>query len=291
METRCGNVVLLGEPNVGKSSIVNAVVGEAVSIVTDLAGTTRTQIRGVKTVGNAQIIFLDTPGMVGAKRNLLDKSLSKSISGAVADADIILYVLDATDIKAEHIQKIKNYSDQRKPLIVAVNKVDRVKMENLYPKLADLNKLSFVEAIVPLSAKSMFNIDVLESELVKHLPHGEFQFETDDYTDQPMRAMATEIIRGELVKRLHAELPHGIAVRIATWNEQSRSLAIHAEIICDKPSHKPIIIGKKGSVLKEVGIAARIALEELTQKHVRLTTHVLVRESWREKKALVDELV
>ena len=289
-EFRTGRVALLGEPNTGKSSIVNAIVGEDVSIVSDKAGTTRDEIIGIKTGTNHQIIFLDTPGML-KKQNLLDKAMAKAISNAVASADLILYVLDAMDIKDEHIVKITNLRDKH-PIIVAVNKVDRSSHQKLYPKLGQLNERvgKFARAIIPCSAKSGFNMDVLEREIALHLPTGQPQFDEDDYTTQPMRKMAEEIIREQLLHALYNELPHGIAVKVIEWRETSKQIEIKAEIYCNNARHKPMIIGKKGSVLKAVGIASRAKLEDLTQKHVRLLTHVLVREGWKDKKDFVDAL-
>jgi len=289
MKFKTGNVVLIGEPNVGKSSIVNKIVGEQVSVVTDIPGTTREQIKGIKTGDDYQIIFLDTPGMHKAKTSL-DKFMSKSISHAMRDADVVLYVLDATDIKDEYIQKIRNYDKTDKPMILVINKTDRSNMQKLYPKLAELNALEFVKAIIPTSCKDGENIAILEAEIVKHLPEGEPQFEKDDFTTSETRKMAEEIIRGELLKMLQRELPHGIAVKIIEWKQQKREVEIKAEIYCVKPSHKPMIIGKKGAVLKQVGINARKQIEELTGMHVKLYTHVLVREGWKDKKDMLDKL-
>lgn len=284
-----GHVVLIGEPNVGKSSIVNKIVGEQVSIVTDIPGTTREQIRGIKNGRDYQIIFLDTPGMHKSKTTL-DKFMSKNISFSVKEADVILYILDATDIRDEYIQKIKNYQDAEKPLILVVNKTDRIKMQNLYPKLAELNDLGFVKAIIPTSCTKGDNIDVLEQEIVKYLPEGEPVYDKEFFTTQATRKMAEEIIRGELLKVLRQDLPHGIAVKIVEWKEVRKELDIKAEIYCTKPSHKPMIIGKKGAVLKTIGTSARTQIQELTGKHVRLYTHVLVREDWKNKGDMLDKL-
>lgn len=280
---KCGSVVFIGEPNVGKSSLLNALVGEAVSIVTDMPGTTREQIRGVLNGDGFQIIFLDTPGM-GKARTDLDRFMNKNISLAHAEADVICYVLDAVDFK--NIEKIKNFS---KPVIVAVNKTDKTSFEKLYPKLQLLNDNKAV-AIIPVSAKTRFNLDVLVSEIIKLLPEGKKQFADDEYTDQATRKMCTEIIRGELIKRLQREVPHGLAVDITQWKETEKELEICADIIVSKQSHKPIVIGKRGVMLKDVGTAARKQIEELTAKHVRLNTHVLVREGWKDKGDVLDKL-
>jgi len=278
--TKCGRVVLIGEPNVGKSSIVNAIVGEQVSIVANQRGTTRGAIRGIKTTSDYQVIFLDTPGM-HASHNQLHKYSQKSISHALAEADVILYVLD--DIKIEYIKKIQNYKTKAIPVVIAINKTDKTTIQKLYPKLGKLNELEFVREIIPVSAKTGFNLDVLESKLVQMLPVGEIEFSEDDFTDQSIKKIAEEIIRGELTKLLQREIPHGLAVKIADWKEGRREVEIHAEIYCDKPSHKPIIIGKKGTVLKQVGINSRDEIRRVTGKHTKLFTRVLVREDWRNK--------
>jgi len=282
-QMKCGRVVFIGEPNVGKSSLLNALVGESVSIVTDMPGTTREEIRGVLNGNGYQIVFLDTPGMGKAKSDL-DRFMNKSISAAHGAADVICYVLDAMNF--QNIEKIGNFS---KPVVVAVNKTDRTTFEKLYPKLQQLAG-SKAAAIVPTSAKSGFNLDVLVAEIVKLLPAGEAQFNEDEYTDQSLRKMCAEIVRGELIKRLAKDVPHGLAVTIAEWKETGKDLEIKAEIYVGKPSHKPIVIGKKGAMLKDVGIAARKQIEELTGKHVRLKTHVLVREGWKDKAGILTEL-
>lgn len=294
---KCGKVVFIGEPNVGKSSLLNALVGESVSIVTDMPGTTREEIRGVLnsnddickrmdiiTREEFQIIFLDTPGMGKGKKSDLDHFMNKCISMAHATADVICYVLDATDF--QNIERIGNFA---KPVVVAVNKTDRTNFEKLYPKLQLLGNLK-AAAIIPVSAKSGFNLNVLVAEIVKLLPVGKKEYKEDEYTDQSLRKMCAEIIRGELIKKLSKDVPHGLAVTIIEWKENGKELEIKAEIIVAKSSHKPIVIGKKGAMLKDVGIASRKQIEELTEKHVRLSTHVIVREGWKDKEGVLNEL-
>jgi len=278
-----GRVVFIGEANVGKSSLLNALVGEHVSIVTDMPGTTREEVRGVLNGEGFQIVFLDTPGM-GKSKTDLDRFMNKSISAAHAAADVIVYVIDAEDFRG--CKKIGNFS---KPVIIAVNKTDKTTFEKLYPKLKLLDA-GTVAAIVPVSAKTGDNLDVLVAEIVKKIPEGEKQFEVDEYTDQPMRKMCAEIIRGELIKRLHKEVPHGLAVNIAKWQEGGRKVEISAQITVSKQNHKPIVIGSRGALLKEVGIASRKKIEALTEKHVRLETHVVVCEDWKNKRRALDEL-
>ncbi|MCL2846101.1 MAG: GTPase Era [Firmicutes bacterium] len=290
MAYKTGRVILLGEANVGKSSIVNKIVGEDVAITADTPGTTREEIRGIKTTDTYQIIFQDVPGMQ-EKRNELDRMMQKSIGTALANTDVILYVLDATDFRDEHVAKVRNYAKKDKPIILLVNKADRTTMNRLYPKIAPLNELEFVRAIIPTSAKTGMNMDVIESEIVKHLPVGEAMFADDDFTDQSTRRMAEEIIRGAVMTHTRAELPHSVAVKITKWREEKREVEIHAEIYCVKASHKPIIIGKRGQMLKLIGTDAREKIRQLTGKHTRLFTHVLVREDWKNKKSLIEDFV
>ena len=283
---KCGTVALIGEPNTGKSSLVNALVGEPVSIVSDRAGTTRERIRGVLNGDGFQIVFLDTPGML-KQNDGLGKFMRKSISHAVAEADVLIYVLDAADIRGAH--KIAHYQGKQ-PLIIAVNKTDLTNFEKLYPALGELNKLTFVKAIVPISVKTRANLSTLVAEIVKTLPGGKPMFADDDFTDQSVKKMCEEIFRGELLNALRAEVPHGVAVRAAQFTETARQVDINIEILCAKPTHKPIIIGKNGAVLKAAGIAARRQIEKLLGKHANIKSHVLVRENWRDSKTLLDEL-
>ena len=280
----------MGEPNVGKSSLINALVKEQVSVVTQTPGTTREQIRGILTGNGYQIVFLDTPGM-NSSDDTLGKFMRKSISAAVAGSDVIVYVVDATEPGfAGQIQKIRNYEGKSTPVIVAVSKTDKTTLEKLYPKLGAMNTLGYVKAIVPVSAVTGFNLNILVDEVVKVLPVGTKRFDKDFFTDQSVRKMCGEILRGELFKLLRAEVPHGVAVNITEWVEKPDGVDINADILCQKESHKPIIIGKGGAMLKAAGVEARKAMEELLGKHVRLNTNVLVREKWRDKKEMVEEL-
>lgn len=295
-----GRAVLIGEPNVGKSSLVNKIVGEHVSIVTDIPGTTREEILGIKNgpldpgtnLPLYRIIFLDTPGM-HKTRTGLDKYMNKSISHALASADVILYVLDSTDMRSEYLEKVKNYENVGKPLILVINKTDLVNYQLLYPKLAELGSLSFVRAIVPTSCKKGFNLDILENEIVKYMPNAVETVEEifpDEYTNQTVRKMSEEIIRAAIIARMQREIPHGIAVTITKWAEEKREIEIHAEIYCERESHKPIIIGKGGKVLKEAGTEARKQIQKITGRHIRLFTRVLVRPDWRNKQSILEAL-
>jgi len=295
-------VVLLGEPNVGKSSLLNALIEEPVSIVTDMPGTTRDQIRGFiyspserrggATGDGVGLEIIDTPGM-HKSGHTLGRHMRKSISAAVADADIIVYVLDATNFIDQDIVKISNYCNKQ-PIIVAVNKTDKSSVEKLYPKLEQLNKLDFVKEIIPVSAKTGFNIDVLSSSIHgiasanEAIPRQELG--SDSFTNQSIRQMSAEIIRKHLIQNLRSEIPHGVAVLITKFSESDKATEIHADIICEKPSHKPIIIGKGGATLKKIGTQARTEIEKLLDTHVQLFTHVIVRPDWKNSKEILGKL-
>lgn len=286
---KSGKVVLIGEPNVGKSSIVNAIVGEDVSIVTNIAGTTREEIRGIKTTDKYQIIFLDTPGMHKA-HNQLQKFMSRSISHALSGADLIVYVIDSTDFKDAYIKKLSNYENAGIPVIVVINKTDKTTFEKMYPRLDALGKLSFVKSIIPTSVKNGFNIDVLEGEIAKYLPYGIAMHDEENYTTQTTKKMSEEIIRKSLLELTKREIPHSVAVKITKFDEGKKEIEIHADIFCDRESQKPIIIGKRGELLKRVGETARKEIQALTGKHIKIFTHVIVREGWRDKKSILDDL-
>jgi len=280
-------IAVIGAPNVGKSSIVNAIVGENVGIVTDLAGTTRDLIRGF--AKNFEII--DTPGMLKSD-DLLSRHMRKSISAGVRDADLILYVMDATRIDDRDIEKIGNYRDKI-PVVVAVNKSDKTTHAKFFPGLERLKPLDFVHAIVPCSAKTGFNIDVLESELGRALKNkGEAidQADPDDFTDQSVKKMAGEIIRASIIQNMYDEIPHGVAVLITKFIESAKVIEIHADIICEKQSHKPMIIGKRGENIKKIGIQSRVEIAKLVDCDVRLFTHVIVRPGWKNDKELLNRI-
>ncbi|MDR0462113.1 MAG: GTPase Era [Christensenellaceae bacterium] len=278
-------VALIGAPNVGKSSLLNALVGEKTSIVTGLAGTTRDQIRGF--VDNLEIS--DTPGIMQGDR-VLEKHMRKSISNAVQSADIIVYVVDAGLIDFSDLQKITNYQSKQIPIIVAVNKIDKTPRVILLAGLEKLAKLYFVSAVVPVSAKTGAQIGTLLDEIKKACPQGtpSESLADDTYTDQTVRQMSAEIIRESIIKNTRDEIPHGVAVIITQFTESSKSTEIHADIVCEKQSHKPIIIGHGGAMLKKIGIQARIEIEKLTGTSAKLYTHVIVRPDWKDDKDLLS---
>jgi GTP-binding protein Era len=277
---KCGCVALLGEPNAGKSSLVNALVGCKVTITAPMAGTTRDAIRGILNTKQSQIIFVDTPGMQRAT-NLLEHKMNRVISGAVKSADVICFVLDVTHVSPKALTKLANYQDFGVPVIVAVSKIDSVQPAKLFQVLDQLKKYQFVKEFIPVSSVKKIGLDTLINCFEKYLPEGTPIYDDTMYTDSSERTMAAEAIRESIINQLRDEVPTGVKVVITKFETENRTINIDADIVCDKPNHKRIIIGKQGKLIHSIGINARQKLEKLLGQHVVLHTYVIVREGWR----------
>lgn len=288
MKHKCGTVALLGEPNAGKSSLVNALVGCQVAITAPVAGTTRDAIRGILNTNQSQIIFIDTPGMQKAT-NLLEHKMNRMISGAVKTADVICFVLDVNRVSKKTLNKLANYQDFGVPVIVVISKIDSTTQIKLFQLLDQLKTFSFVKEFVPLSAHKKIGLKTLVECLEKYLPEGEAIYDDALYTDTSTRAMAAETIREAIINQLHDEIPTGVKVVITKYETEGRTVKIDADIICDKPNHKKIIIGNRGKLIRAIGIKARQNLEKLLGQHVMLKTYVLVREGWRDQATMLQD--
>ncbi|MCM1403935.1 MAG: GTPase Era [Prevotella sp.] len=285
---KCGTVALLGEPNTGKSSLVNALVGCQVAITAPMAGTTRDAIRGILNTAQAQIIIIDTPGMQRAT-NLLEHKMNRMISGAVKTADVICFVLDVNHVTPKNLTKLANYEDFGVPVIVVVSKIDSVPQVKLFQILEQLKGYQFVKEFIPISAHKKIGLKTLVDCLEKYLPEGDAIYDDSMYTDSTERNMATEAIREAIINKLHDEVPTGIKVVITKFEIVQRTVNIDANIICDKPNHKKIVIGNQGRLIRSIGIDARQKLEKLLGQHVMLRTYVLVREGWRDQTTWVQD--
>ena len=279
---KCGSVALLGEPNAGKSSLVNALVGCKVAITAPMAGTTREAIRGILNTKQSQIIFVDTPGMQRVT-NLLEQKMNRVISGAVKTADVICFVLDVKHITEKTLNKLANYEEFGVPVIVVVSKIDTVQPAKLFQVLDQLKKYTFVKEFVPVSALKKIGIETLIECLEKYIPEGEPIYDDSLYTDSNERTMAAEIIREAIINQLRDEVPTGIKVVITKYEIENRTINIDADIVCDKQNHKKIIIGNQGNLIRSIGVTARQRLEKLLGQHVMLHTFVIVREGWRDQ--------
>ncbi len=288
-----GAVAIIGKPNAGKSTFVNNAVGEKVSIVSWKPQTTRNEILGIYTDSEAQIVFIDTPGL-HAPKNTLGKYMMKNVTSALDDCDMVLYVVDAEKgLKDDDIKNIERYLSIPKDTIVAVNKIDRVEKIKVAEIFARLGELKDVKAFVPMSALRGKNVKVVLDEIKKLLPLGEKVFEDDDYTTSNMRFMAAEIIREKALRLLGEEIPYGIGVNINKYeyrDNRGTLVDIDADVVVEKNNHKSIVLGKGGSMIKKMSTYARQDLEKIIGAKVFLTLWVRVKENWRDNQLVLNDL-
>ena len=288
MGLKSGFVSVVGKANAGKSTLINTLVGEKVAIVSPKPQTTRNKILGILNEEDYQIIFIDTPGMHKAK-NKLDDIMDKRIGESLDGVDVLVIVLDGSKkIRPDDIEFVKKHD--KKNTILVISKIYDTTMNKLYPQLAVFNELQNIQDIIPLSSFNGKNIDILLEKIKEKLPEGERYFDEDAYTDKSIKFMVSEIIREKMLWKLNDEIPHGVAVEIISYKEKKEVAVISANIICEKPSHKQIIIGAKGSMLKEIGTKSRLEIEKLIGKRVSLDLFVKVREDWRENSSFVNNL-
>jgi GTPase len=286
---KSGFVTIIGKPNVGKSTLLNSLIGEKVSIVSPKPQTTRNNITGILNAKDYQVVFLDTPGLLKPK-NKLDEYMHQSINTALEGIDIIIYMLDATKpFRDDELEVIKRYAKIAGKLILVVNKTDETNFEALYPKLDKLNKLQGIAEIIPISAMKGKNTDVLLENILKLLPEGVKYYPDDIHTDKSERFIVAEIIREKALWHLQEEIPHGIAVEIEQFAEKEKIIQIDALIICEKASHKNIIIGKGGAMLKLIGKNARLDIQNLLKAKVYLNLFVKVKDKWRNNDSQISD--
>lgn len=287
---KSGFVAILGLPNVGKSTLLNAILKEKVSIVSPKPQTTRNKILGILNEEDTQIVFIDTPGIHNA-HNKLDEYMNKAINVAKDDVDVVLFVIDGTKKIGDNvIDTLNKYTKGIDNVILVVNKIDDTTYEKLYPELSKCNSLDNVKDIVPISAKKGKNLDELKRVIKSYLKDDVKYFDDDIYTDQSIKFLCAEIIREKALWLLQDELPHGIAIEIASFKDNENLCEIDADIIIEKSSHKQIIIGKGGAMLKNIGIKSRQDMEKLVGKKVMLRLFVKVREDWRSKSSTIKSL-
>ena len=279
---RSGFIAILGRPNVGKSSIMNRIVGEKVAIVSNHPQTTRNKLLGVATGKDWQIVFVDTPGL-HKPRTKLGEYMMKSASDAREGVDAVLAVVDGQKIGGGDRAVLADIQNMKCPKFLAINKIDVVTPEKLMPQLAELDVQAF-DQVFSVSARTGENIDVLTRKLIEAMPEGPKYFPDDMITDQPERVMCAEIIREKALRNLRDEIPHGVGVEMMQIKKVSNNLTeIHADIYCERPSHKSIIIGKQGAMLSKIGTEARADIEHLMGTKVMLKLWVKVRENWRNR--------
>jgi GTP-binding protein Era len=279
---RTGFVSIVGRPNAGKSTLLNALVGEKVAITARQAQTTRTSIQGVVTRPEAQIVFIDTPG-IHKSDNLFNKRMMATVRGALDGRDVVLFVADATKPVSEKDEQAVAVLREATNAVLVLNKIDRLDDKRLLLPLTEwfMNLHSFAE-VVPVSAAKGAGVDELLRTIVKYLPEGQRVFAEDYMTDQPMRFLAGEIIREKILRAAREEVPHAVAVLIERWEELPELTKISATIHVERPGQKAILIGRKGDLLKRIGTEARQEIEQMAGAKVFLSLFVKVNRNWRE---------
>lgn len=281
---------ITGRPNVGKSTFLNAVLGQKISIVTSKPQTTRNRIIGIKTIENAQIIFIDTPGIHRPKHGL-GSAMLREASKAIKDVDVVLYMVEPRLPSKGEDQVIRLFKRLDKPILLAINKIDIVKKSDLLPVIESYRELFEFEAVIPISALKREGLDIVLEELLKYLEPGPQYYPDDLVTDRLERFMVSEIIREKIMEVTEEEIPHSVAVEIISWDEKRNgAVIINANIYVEKNSQKGIIIGSKGASLKTVGTRARADIESLLGTKVFLELWVKVKKHWRDDKEALMEL-
>ncbi len=297
MSKKCGTISIIGRPNVGKSTLLNHLVGYKLSAIANKPQTTRTNIRGIvteldkKTDSGYQLIFTDTPGIHLNSKNLLNRTLNSEAVAAVEDVDAIIMIVEALKWTDEDDFVLSRLEHTKKPVILLLNKVDRIQeKDRLFPYLQKVGgKREFAE-IIPISASKGLNTDILIESLLKVVPVSDFIYPEDHITDKSVRFICGELIREQLVLNLHEELPYTTAVEIEVFEETDKLVTIEVVIWTDRKNQKGIIIGKKGETLKRIGQSARRSLEEFLMKKVMLKQWVKVEENWQNNPRHLNEL-
>ena len=287
---KSGYIAVIGRANAGKSTLINVMVGEKVSIVSPKPQTTRDRILGVLTEDDYQIVFVDTPGIYKARNELTDRMM-RSVETSARSVDFILYVVDGHDgIDAEEFDLIRKYKDLKIPMAIAYTKIDIMPKENIPLDMAKISDAGLDLDVFPVSARKGKNIQALKSFLVEQLPEGEKVFEQEIVSDKSEKFMIAEIMREKILLKFDKEIPHGIAIVINVFRLQENGVwEVNLDIVCERASHKAILIGKQGKAIKEVSSFARQDMEKFLGAKVFLTTYVKVKEDWRDRPNLLKQ--
>ena len=298
METNTGSerfvsgfVSILGRPNVGKSTLLNQLLGTKVAIVSDKPQTTRTTIQGVWNLPGAQIVFVDTPG-IHRPDTLINRKMAKEVAGAIEGRNLLLFLADCTKfVRRQEEQAVALVARAPTPALLLLNKVDLLKDKaRLLPLIARYRELARFDECIPISALTGDGLDRVREAIVKRLPEGPRYFPEDEITDQPERFFVAEMIREKVLRETKQEVPHAVMVEIEQWEETPRLLRVAASICVERPGQKAIIIGSKGAMLKQIGTAARKDLESILGRKIYLELFVKVRKGWREKMAYLGAI-
>jgi len=288
MAHKSGFVNILGNPNVGKSTLMNRLVGERLSVITAKAQTTRHRIMGIFSGEDYQIVYSDTPGILNPKYRL-QAAMMRSVESALDDADLILYVTDVVEKVSKHEDYLARILSSAVPKIIVINKIDLTDQQNLEKIVEQWAETAPGVSLLPVSATNRFNLDVLFREILNRLPEGEPYFPKDQLTDRYDRFFVSEIIRGKILETYQKEIPYSVEVEIETYTEEESLISIRAVIYVARESQKGIIIGHKGSMLKRVGTGARKEMENFLGKKVFLEMYVKVAREWRDSPGMLKK--
>lgn len=290
-ETRCGYVAIVGRPNVGKSTLLNHLLGQKLSITSRKPQTTRHQVLGIKTTERAQMLFVDTPGIHGGEDRALNRFMNRTASAALAAVDIIVMVVDRGEWRDDDERVLRGCMSSNVPVILVINKVDLEDNPNaILPSLQPLADRGEFAALIPLSALRGRNLDVLETEIVQRLPVAPFLFEEDEITDRSTRFLVAEIVREKITRQLGDELPYSTTVEIEEYGHEGGIVHISAVILVERKGQKAILIGQKGSRLRQIGTEARQDIERLIDSKVMLNLWVKVRSGWADDERALRSL-
>ena len=277
----CGYVAIVGRPNVGKSTLLNRIIGQKICITSHKPQTTRHRILGIKTIDNAQIVYVDTPGIHKGGDTAMNRYMNKAASSTITDVDVIVFVVDRLVWNEEDRIVMKKVKQSGLPVILAINKIDLLADKTrLLPHIAELSKQLDIVQVIPLSARKKTGVDVLEQKVIELLPEASAFFPEDQLTDKSERFIAAEFIREKLMRQLNQELPYALTVEIEKFDTKETTLHIHGLIWVERKGQKKVVIGKKGEQLKAVGQQARIEMERFFNRKVYLELWVKVREGW-----------
>lgn len=291
IDTRCGFVAIVGRPNVGKSTLMNHLLGQKISITSRKPQTTRHQILGIWTEDKTQMVFVDTPGMHRGQEKAINRAMNKAADTALTDIDAVIFVVDRTVFTDEDAWVLEKLKRARAPVILVINKVDQLEdKQSLLPYIASMNERYDFQAVVPVSALQGHNLDRLTESLSASMPTGLFHFPEDQITDKTQRFMAAEMIREKIMRQLGAELPYSTAVEIEQFKFEDRVLHIHGLILVERSGQKRIVIGDKGARIKKVGQEARQDMETLFETKVMLNLWVKVKGGWADDERALKSL-
>jgi len=291
MNTQAGYIAIIGRPNVGKSTLLNALLGQKISITSPKPQTTRHNLLGIKTLETQQLIFVDTPGLQISPTKALNRLMNKNALGIVQDVDVIVFVVESLQWRDEDDWVLQRFKNTQIPVILVVNKVDKISpRERLLPFLQKMAQKYNFAAICPLSAKDQDNLDALELEIIKKLPDNDFIFSDDQLTDKSERFLVSELIREKLMLHLGEELPYQISVEIEQFSEEETITKISAIIWVERDGQKAIVIGKSGAMLKKIGSQARQDIEKLLDKKVFLQLWVKIKADWSDNERALRQL-